>query len=725
MAEILAPAGSTAAFDAALAAGADAVYLALPKFGARAYAANFTLDQLKETIRQAKILGVKVYVTMNTILYEEEMEDAFRQAEDIYHAGADALIVQDLGLMHLLKHRLPQLEVHASTQVSANRPVHLEKLKKLNVRRTVLARECSLDQIEELCKVPEMETEVFVHGALCISWSGQCQFSAVRHSRSGNRGQCAQACRMEYTLKKNGKPVKTDGRFLLSPKDLSAFQDIPALENAGVASLKIEGRMKSPLYVYEAVTAAREKRRPRPVMAMRLQNAFSRTFTGGHLEQKKGTSLMNMKTSNHVGTLLGKVVRADRDRVTLELVQDLHQEDGIRFVWDGHSEGAHANFIYDQKGKLVSSAKKGETVQVGMKAFVAKGAEVYKTVDAFRTKEVAKAVAAHERRRKVHGVLECKGPGSDLILTLQTDGVQSSSRICEVQKAKRPADLKRMEAQIRKTGDSLLEIDDLVMDVPDSVFVPVGQLNALRRQAVQRLENALASVPQDGSVEYAWQAPDTQPLPPVIAEVNKAGQAVKEVGMPAVFVSEFPFPGTEKKGSIREDEGYVVSHLADGRILAGMNITNSYGIAAALEMGYQGVVMSEEMSEEQLARTASAWKERTGRDVPALVPVYEKRRLMIMDHCPVNTVLKDGQRTSCSLCRQDRYELEGLDGKKEWMFGDAECRMRLFDTEVTDHTGWLPELEKAGYAGGWLTFTDEDADAVTGVLDALAISESH
>ncbi|WP_301007531.1 peptidase U32 family protein, partial [Faecalibaculum rodentium] len=257
MPEILAPAGSRDSFDAALAAGADAVYLALPRFGARAYAANFTLEEVQEVIATAHLHGMKVYVTMNIILFEEEMEPAYRQARDLYEAGVDALIVQDLGLMHLLKHRLPALEVHASTQLSVNRPFQMEQLKKLNVRRVVLARECSLEQIRACARVQDMETEVFVHGALCISWSGQCQFSAIRHQRSGNRGQCAQACRMQYELLKDGHPVKTPGSFLLSPRDLSVLDDLDLLQTAGVDSFKIEGRMKSPLYVYEAVENAR------------------------------------------------------------------------------------------------------------------------------------------------------------------------------------------------------------------------------------------------------------------------------------------------------------------------------------------------------------------------------------------------------------------------------------------------------------------------------------
>lgn len=258
-AEILAPAGSREALEAAWAAGADAVYFGLPQFGARAYAKNFTLEEARNIIKEAHLGGKKVYITMNTLLEESQMEEAAAMAEQLYEMGADALIVQDLGLIHLLHHTLPDLELHASTQLSVTTPSQIEQLRKLGIQRVVLAREATVEEIEA-CAKTGMELEVFVHGALCISYSGQCRFSQVRYGRSGNKGACAQPCRMEYTLEKNGKPVETQGSFLLSPRDLSLVEQIPMLEKAGAASLKIEGRMKSPEYVYASVLAAKKAR---------------------------------------------------------------------------------------------------------------------------------------------------------------------------------------------------------------------------------------------------------------------------------------------------------------------------------------------------------------------------------------------------------------------------------------------------------------------------------
>ncbi len=254
--EILAPVGSMEALNAALAAGCDAVYFGLPSFGARAFANNFDLETTKEVIERCHLCGVKAYITMNTILYEDEIEDAYQMAKKVHSFGVDALIIQDLGFIHLLHHRLPNLVLHASTQLSVTNPYQIEQLKKLGVKRVVLARECSKEEIQA-CVDTGIEVEVFVHGALCICYSGQCYFSSVHYGRSGNRGMCAQPCRMKYTLYEDGNKVDTHGEYVLSPKDLSLIDEVNTLADMGVCSLKIEGRMKSAYYLATVVSSYR------------------------------------------------------------------------------------------------------------------------------------------------------------------------------------------------------------------------------------------------------------------------------------------------------------------------------------------------------------------------------------------------------------------------------------------------------------------------------------
>ncbi|WP_294731602.1 U32 family peptidase [uncultured Faecalibaculum sp.] len=716
MPEILAPAGSRDSFEAALAAGADAVYLAMPRFGARAYAANFDLNEMREVIARAHLHGMKVYVTMNTILFEDETEEAFAQAKDLYEAGADALIVQDLGLMHMLKHRLPEMEVHASTQLSVNRPGQMEQLKKLGVTRVVLARECSLKEIESCAAVQDMETEVFVHGALCISYSGQCQFSAVRHGRSGNRGQCAQACRMRYTLEKDGKALDAPGEYLLSPRDLSVLDDLDKLTDAGVDSFKIEGRMKSPLYVYEAVENARLGRHRTRKDRLALAAAFSRGFTRGCMMSAQGREFMAMEAGNHQGISIGQVTGGSRSRIRIRLTMPLHQEDGLRFVWEKGSAGGHANFIYDSRGKLVHEAAPGQEVEIPVSEYVPAGADVRLTMDAARTRFVERKVQENSRQLTVTASVFNEGAGKPLILTLTApDGTSVTCQSEPVQPATgRGLDAARLKKQIEKSGNSWADIQAVSLQVEEGIFLPVSAVNALRRQAVTRLEEKITATRTARETDYAWKPAAAKPMDGLLVEIQRPEQRLDG---PGIWMSQFPIPGTVHKAPLYEDKGEVVSHLGEGRILDGMNISNSWAIAAAQEMGYEGVVLSEELSADQIRQTLEAYEKRYGQPASAAAVVYQKRRLMLMDHCPVNTLEKDGRRQGCSLCRQHKYVLKGMDGASQRLYGDPACHMQIFDEEPQDRIRELADIPCRA-----IRFTTESTEEAAGILaEATAV----
>lgn len=705
-----------ASFEAALAAGADAVYLALPRFGARAYAANFTMGELKAAIAQAKLHNMKVYVTMNTILFEDEVEEAFQQVVDVYEAGADALIVQDLGLIHLIHHRLPEMKVHASTQLSVNRPEQMDRLKKLGVTRVVLARECSLEQIRQ-CAARDMETEVFVHGALCISWSGQCQFSAVRYDRSGNRGQCAQACRMEYDLTEDGKTLPTKGHYLLSPKDLSVLGNLDALKEMGVDSFKIEGRMKSPLYVYESVLAARKQVLDKSDR-LRLAAAFSRGFTPGHFTHTDGRHLMNFEAGNHQGIELGTVIGGTKDRVTIKLDRDLHQEDGLRFVWDEDSAGSHANFIWNEKGKLTSFMPAGKTAQVPASRYIPKGAKVRLTLDAARTKEVRELIGRTRRRQTIEADVLCKGPGYPLVLKAG-DIIVESAPVSAAQK--RPADAAMLREHLeKKSADwGVLRIKDV--QLTGDIFINVKEINELRRHMLDKLEKEITRTPKAHVRSYEYKAPAVPQLRPVYVSVQKPDQIASDA---AYYYSEFPLKNVHKKAAIYEEVGEFCAHLGNGKIVEGLNVSNSYGVAALLEMGYKGVVLSSELSEERACLLASAYEKRYGHKVPAIMPVYEKRRLMLMDYCPVNTVKKDGQRQDCHLCRMHRYELKGKDGSRQWLYGDPHCRMQVFDVNAQNRLDEMEALHEAGIDSFLVRMSDED-EKTSGSVISETLTITH
>lgn len=724
--EILAPAGSPEALQAALAAGADAVYFALPKFGARAYAANFDLDQTREAIAACHLAGAKAYITMNTLLKEDEMEEAYEQAKALYEIGADALIVQDLGLMHLLHHRLPELELHASTQVSINRPEQIEKLKKLGVTRVVLARECTKEQIAA-CKQAGLEIEVFVHGALCISWSGQCQFSAVRYGRSGNRGACAQPCRMEYTLLEDGRPVQTEGDYLLSPKDLSVLPEVRELEALGVDSLKIEGRMKSPEYVYTTVRKTAKAQEGKKLDAedlRQLRVTFNRGYTTGHVENQRGAALMNPGAPNHRGIEIGTVVAKRGKEVEVRLSQPLLQGDGLRFGEGKNAVGFHANFIYQGKNHaLVREGRPGQIVGLEPPRPVKPGTKVYKTVDAALKTETENAVRDSQRQIPVAASFTAPAAGEKACLTLtyQNHRVQVASAEPIVAASKRAADEESVRRQLEKTGGTFARFALLQIELGNDLFLPVSVLNQMRREALDQLKEKILASRVAKERPYAYQ-PEPTSVPAEIVDLRSARLQVPEG---VVAISEWPLKGVRRKAGLQETEGYVVSHLGEGSIVADMNITNSWALAALLEMGYEGALVSREVNDEELEKLLKGFKARYGFAAPLLKNVYGKERLMIMNHCPVNTALKDGQRRNCALCHTKRYELEGLDGRRVLLEGDPACRMNLYEDEVYDVLDRVPFYRELGVPGFWLSFIDESPEKQAEVLAGLAVREKR
>lgn len=695
--EVLAPAGSPKALEAAFAGGADAVYLALPRFGARAYAVNFSMEEVGQSIEQAHLAGKKIFVTMNTLIEEDQMEAAYEQAKQLHELGVDALIIQDLGLIHLLHHRLPELELHASTQLSVSTPYQIEQLRKLGVKRCVLAREATLDEIRA-CAKTGMELEVFIHGALCISYSGQCRFSQVRYDRSANKGACAQACRMEYTLEENGQPVETQGRFLLSPKDLSVIDQIRELKDAGVFSLKIEGRMKSPEYVYESARAARaaaDGRKVSQTMHEGMETAFNRGYSKGHAYKAAGKALMNTQTSNHQGVHLGEVLSVSRDKARIRLDGPLHQNDGIRFASGNprNATGQIANFIFDKRGKLVSSAQAGEIIEVKTTSPVRAHMEVRKTSSFLMQKETEDAIRTIRPQSDITFTLHADSIGSPLCLVAY-DGIhQIEVQGAELQAAQKAATSRdQIVKSLEKTKDTWAHVKEICIDLPDNAFVPASILNTMRREAIEQLTEVRKQRNPIVEVPYEVELKQPETFPSFVEIMNKAQKGEDAL----MSVSEFPMEGTEYKSPIYKDDALITDSLGKGKVVDNLNITNSYALAALLELGYAAGTAAGELSDKGRADLMEEFRKRYGFDAPLVLTVYEKPRLMIMKHCPVNTALKDGKRQHCALCRTNRYTLKGKDGHRAIMMGNPDCRMQLFDEKAIDRIDEIEQFKEEG-----------------------------
>lgn len=511
MVELLAPAGSREALAAAVENGADAVYLAGNRFGARAYAENFDEAALREAIRYAHLRGVAVHVTVNTAVDDTELSglaDYLRFLED---AGADAVLVQDLGVARLAREVAPGLPLHASTQMTVHSLAGVRAMEDLGFSRVVLSREMSLSEIREICAASKIEIEVFAHGALCVCYSGQCLMSSMIGGRSGNRGRCAQPCRLTYELvDENGQEVTNGaaGKYLLSPRDLKTIDLLPELIGAGVASLKLEGRMKRPEYVAVATAAyrgaidrvlsdktdeaaAREENR-------RLAQIFNRDFTTAYLLKKPGKEMMSDRRPNNRGLLVGRVVSYDAEEkcVRVKLTESLAVGDQAD-VWvkTGGRVTETVGELRDAKGREIERGFAGDEVTFPLSRAAHPHDRIFCVYDSALTEEArASYTGAGKRRIPVRLTVTAK-VGGPFSVTASADGVRAEAKseyICP-KAEKRPLTKETLEKQMERMGTTAYALEVLEADIGDGVMVPMSVMNETRREALSRLDEVRLS----------------------------------------------------------------------------------------------------------------------------------------------------------------------------------------------------------------------------------------
>ena len=579
--ELLAPAGSRNAFLGALAAGADAVYLGGEKFGARAYAENFTQEDIIRSIKEAHIFGKKVYLTLNVLTKESELEETVDFAISLYREGLDGVIVQDLGVVRTLHDRCPGLELHASTQMSCAAPESVRFLKKLGVRRVVPARELSLEEIRTIKREEPVEIECFIHGAMCYSYSGRCLMSSFLGGRSGNRGRCAGTCRLPYTiLDADGKEIslrKGKEQYPISMRDLCVLEILPDLIDAGIDSFKIEGRMKSPHYA-AGVTA--------------LYRKYIDYYVKWDAEGRKKPWKIDAEDMRCLRSLY--------------LRMDLS-----------------TGYYYKRNGK--------ELLTIGKPGYAGTDEEVLAQIEKEylsglpKRKISGKAVLIPgEKARLTVSAPDLNGSGAPVTVTAEGEVVQNAQ--------KRPMGEKEIEKRLRKTGDSLFAFDELDVEVAGEIFMPVASLNALRREALLKLEGELLACSRGGetaeSAGEAKECPDRTTaestverttekqrpaqhrapgeIPEVWAQVTTAAQlrAARECGISRIIVEETPqimeaLTKEERKSCVialphvcRVDSRESVRKLT-GMGFAGVLARNPEELDILEEIGYRGMIVGD------------------------------------------------------------------------------------------------------------------------------------
>ena len=516
-AELLAPAGDHDCLRAAIANGADAVYFGLETgFNARARATNFTVDDLPAVMRLLHRHGLRGYVTLNTLVFTDELDGFAETVAAVAAAGVDAVLLQDVGAARLAREICPELPLHASTQMTLTSAETIRLAEALGIERVVLARELSLDEIRAIAGATTMPLEVFVHGALCVAYSGQCLTSESLGGRSANRGQCAQACRLPYDVLCDGTKVELgDQKYLLSPQDLAGFALVPELLAAGVASLKIEGRLKAPEYVAAITRRYREAIdtavagepvvfSPRQIEEMEL--TFSRGFSPGWLEGCDHKMLVPATSSAKRGVLLGEVKAVSRQRVTVELTGSLKRGDGVAFAAAAGDE-SQGGRVYElfQAGRPVAAATAGCRVELAFGSGVIDlggltvGMQVWKTDDPQLTRTLRKTFAGERlRRQQPIDLLVTAAVGQPLIVEARlTDG-----RCCQVaadtpaQPAQRhPLDEATLREQLGRLGGTPFALRKLTAEIVGNPMVPFSVLGTVRKRMVMDLEQLVEQPP--------------------------------------------------------------------------------------------------------------------------------------------------------------------------------------------------------------------------------------
>lgn len=503
--ELLAPAGNMACLKAAVLAGCDAVYLGGKLFGARGFAGNFNNEELIEAINYAHLYGVKVYLTINTIVYEREVNAFIDYVRFAHQNNVDAVIIQDLGMLDLVKKKFPNLEVHASTQMHVHNYDGALVAKRLGIKRVVMARETPLEVIKKIKNEIGIEVEVFVHGALCVSYSGQCLMSALIGNRSGNRGTCAQVCRKPYNLyDKNGKKLN-HYNYLLSTKDLCTLNYLDEIIASGVDSLKIEGRMKRAHYVYLVTSIYRRvidnyyetgKIDVTKDDVLELKKMFNREFTKGFMLGEANDAYVNQKRPNHQGVSVGRVVSYKNGYLTIRLTSNINVNDGLRIIGKKNDFGILVNNMYVNK-KLASSALKGTDVAIKYDGNVEVGSEVVLTTDSNQLKNIDNELKLRQRKVMINAWLVARHDKPLFIKV--SDGVNEVSYELKdaVKKAvNHPVTKDFIIKQIAKTGNTVYTADKIFVDLDDNVFLSVKDVNDLRRRALSLLdEKRLYKIP--------------------------------------------------------------------------------------------------------------------------------------------------------------------------------------------------------------------------------------
>ena len=655
--ELLSPAGNFESLKAAINNGADAVYIGGKNFSARAFADNFSDSEIVEAIKYAHLNLVKVYITVNTLLNEYELENAYEACKFYYENNVDGILVQDLGLYYRLRKDFHYLELHASTQMHIHNLSGVKTAKELGFNRVVLARESSLDLIKE-CTKEDIEIEVFVHGAICASYSGQCLLSSATKGRSANKGLCAQNCRLRYSLYEDNKYVRTDTDYLLSTKDMCLINDVDKLIEAGVSSLKIEGRMKSPAYVgfvtriYRQAIDAYYKGFKYTINnrdLTYLKELYNRSFTNTYLLNNTN-DLFNNKRPNHMGVLIGEVVEYHDSICKVSLIKDVNQFDGIRII-SNYDTGLILNKI-SVNNKLVSIGKAGETIEFVLKEKVNVGDKVVRTlnrkleIDILNTPD--RAIPIELNINLTHNkniTISCSFKGYDF--NYVSDVIVEKS-------IKHPLTESDIYNCFKATDSHKFSVVKIRAKL-DKAYVYLKTLNDVRRDFYNNLDNYVVNIFKRNSYKELNLKDIVYFEQEGIIDLNDIKNLNDVINPDSIYFDNYNF--------VSEFGGLLLKGKKDGFYT--LNVTNSYAFEFLLRLGFNNIVLSSELKDDAVKKLVESFKKRNDVDVSPYVICEYNRTLMYLNRDPFSRYLKNNQNHAILNDGINKFDIKYVNGHVE------------------------------------------------------------
>ncbi|MCR5663085.1 MAG: U32 family peptidase [bacterium] len=779
--EILAPAGDSESMDAALAAGADAVYFGLSSgFNARARAKNFLPETLADTVSHIHACGAKAHITFNTLIFESELKKAAQMLEVIASSGADAIIVQDLGAVYMARKICPELPIHASTQMTVTSLESAKLAKKLGITRIVLPRELNAEEIAAITAKCGLETEVFILGALCMSFSGQCLASLAWGGRSANRGECAQACRLPYTLIADGKE-KTHG-YLMSPLDLAGFEQAGELASAGVSSFKIEGRLKSPQYVYFAVKTLKQRLQaeaggmtPQDLAAFRanfcdLSVAYSRGFGSGYFSGINNQTFINKECPKHHGVELGTVESVQGNTVLVKPAATSKKQGlfinpqrgmGVLFMMQD-TPGAEA-----LTGGPIFDAERSEhrfTLRFGRPgpdlSKVRPGDRIFVTGSPHLTAVVSKALKSNiSGRIPLH--IKASGKTGEKLTISAACGIKSAEAKSEATlqpASKRALSRATLEEKLSELGGTPFVLHSLdTTELEDGLFLPMSELKPLRRALIEQLDQDRPRTVQHFSVSahYSVKKPQAVTITALCRTISQleasasSGADILEADLPDIgsckkalalnlqkplylALPKIHKDGEEayyKKIADLNPYGLLIRSLGAAEFFCGgkiplrgdysLNAVNSLSVMYWINKGLESITAGCDLSLEGAAMLAEALP--PDKRARLCLPVYLHIPAFHTQYCLFAANLSKGKNNSdCGMpCAKHDLKLRDRLGFEHPVRRDTFCRNTVFDASPRDLTGKANVLKDCGISSFKLEFLNESPDEIARILANL------